>query len=178
MSHRPPPPPPLLASGNNSLPQTLQKWRFSWPMLVKPMENKKTQSQPKKTQKMGMHASYICFAPASFVSSSKLVRTLVSKQYWGRAHEIPKSSSIDWELAKALPDNNFKLAIDNWFCCPILMHRLHCRVIQSIATYQINRFWGLIFMRRQRKENITERNLSRKTRFLRHDEAQCCQVVW
>ena len=52
-------------------------------------------------------------------------------------NDMPKSSPVVWELAKALPDNkNFKLVFDYWFCSSILMHRLFCRGIQCIATFQ------------------------------------------
>ena len=63
-------------------------------------------------------------------------------------NDMPKSGSVVWELAKALPYNkNFQFAFDNLFYSPILMHRLFGRGIQCIATFQINSFRGLTFYR-------------------------------
>ena len=87
---------------------------------------------------------------------------------------MPKTSSMVWELAKALPDSkNFKLAFDNWFCSPILIHRVFCRGIQFTATFQTNRFRGLTFNDDKEKSS----GGGTFTRLLGHNQDQYGQVV-
>ena len=143
----------------NSVAMTLEKEEFCSvdenTIPYKGRKSKLRQYNPKKPKKWGCKLYMICTGELGLIIGTNLYAGKQTSRGESADCELPKSSQVVWDLAQVLDnDKNYKIAFDNWFSSPVLMHRLLQRGIQSICTFQINRFKGLTFPDDKEMKNL------------------------
>ena len=109
-------------------------------------KSKLRQYNPKKPKKWGCKLYMLCTGKYGIILKTELYAGKGQTTEEDDNTGLLRSSKVVWDLTNFLPhEKNFKLAFDNWFSSPLLMHLLAEKGIQSICTFQLARFRGLDF---------------------------------